>query len=393
MDEQRTRARAASTLRRRHRASARSVDGPHGVHRLRPATTAQGRVVALIQGRRARHRTRRGRGGAGGARRARRSTPRAADRWATLACSRTDRRGSGSPTRRSSARRYGHIGGRLEHGSLKVGDMPSRPSSTPSAAMRRGSITPPRTCCTRRCARCWARTSRRRARWWRPDRLRFDFSHYAPVTPEELREIERLVNAEIRANTPRRDAPHEVRRRRRFRRDGVVRREIRRGRPRAAPRGFLDRALRRHPRRARGRHRALQIVSEGGIACRRAAHRGADRPGRARSRRRHGPAAARHRRPACAAHATTFRTRYVSSSIEAGGWKRKWRSSRPSSRAARAAISPKARRRSRGVKVVATTIDGADAAALRTAVDQLKSRLKSAAHRARLRRRGRQGRR
>jgi alanyl-tRNA synthetase len=33
-----------------------------------------------------------------------------------------------------------------------------------------------------------------------PDRLRFDFSHYTAVTPAELKEIERLVNAEIRAN-------------------------------------------------------------------------------------------------------------------------------------------------------------------------------------------------
>ncbi len=33
-----------------------------------------------------------------------------------------------------------------------------------------------------------------------PDRLRFDFSHYAAVTPAELREVERMVNAEIRAN-------------------------------------------------------------------------------------------------------------------------------------------------------------------------------------------------
>ena len=42
-----------------------------------------------------------------------------------------------------------------------------------------------------------------------PDYLRFDFSHFRKVTPAELREVERLVNREIRANHPlveRRDA-------------------------------------------------------------------------------------------------------------------------------------------------------------------------------------------
>jgi alanyl-tRNA synthetase len=35
-----------------------------------------------------------------------------------------------------------------------------------------------------------------------PDRLRFDFAHVQAVTPAELLEIERLVNAQIRANAP-----------------------------------------------------------------------------------------------------------------------------------------------------------------------------------------------
>jgi len=36
----------------------------------------------------------------------------------------------------------------------------------------------------------------------RPDRLRFDFTHFSPVTEDEIREIEQLVNEEIRKNIP-----------------------------------------------------------------------------------------------------------------------------------------------------------------------------------------------
>jgi len=35
-----------------------------------------------------------------------------------------------------------------------------------------------------------------------PDRLRFDFSHYQPVTPDELTKVEALANARILANEP-----------------------------------------------------------------------------------------------------------------------------------------------------------------------------------------------
>ena len=35
-----------------------------------------------------------------------------------------------------------------------------------------------------------------------PDRLRFDFAHFQAITPAELTEIERLVNAQIRTNAP-----------------------------------------------------------------------------------------------------------------------------------------------------------------------------------------------
>ena len=43
-----------------------------------------------------------------------------------------------------------------------------------------------------------------------PDRLRFDFAHFQPVTPDELRRIEQRVNEQIRLNAAGRDPPDDL---------------------------------------------------------------------------------------------------------------------------------------------------------------------------------------
>jgi alanyl-tRNA synthetase len=42
--------------------------------------------------------------------------------------------------------------------------------------------------------------SGRKARWWIRSGLRFDFTHFEPISAEQLETIERLVNAQIRGN-------------------------------------------------------------------------------------------------------------------------------------------------------------------------------------------------
>ncbi len=84
-----------------------------------------------------------------------------------------------------------------------------------------------------------------------PDKLRFDFTHGAPLSPQERRDVEDQVNAWIVENWPVTLAPDVAGRGQGRGRDGAVRREVRRRRAhgRGRRRVLLARAVRRHARR------------------------------------------------------------------------------------------------------------------------------------------------
>ena len=100
--------------------------------------------------------------------------------------------------------------------------------STRGRATRRGATTPRRICSTRRCGRCSARTSSRRARWSRPIGCASTSCTSPAIPREELERIERIVNEQIYRNTPVHDRGAVDPGSHRRRRDGAVRREVRR---------------------------------------------------------------------------------------------------------------------------------------------------------------------
>ena len=80
---------------------------------------------------------------------------------------------------------------------------------------------------------CAGHSCRQKGSLVAPDRLRFDFSHPKPVTPEELQPIERQVNEVIRQNSRRLHPPDADRPGDRSGRRSAVRRKIRRRSARA----------------------------------------------------------------------------------------------------------------------------------------------------------------
>ncbi len=117
-----------------------------------------------------------------------------------------------------------------------------------------------------------------------PDRLRFDFIHFAAIPREQIERIEAIVNEQIYRNTAGPDRGQVNRRSHRVRRDGAVRREI--WRPRS---GGLDPrhqhgAVWWHARARDRRHRPLPDHGRDRRGGRSAANRGDHWRGRGRPR-------------------------------------------------------------------------------------------------------------
>ncbi len=105
--------------------------------------------------------------------------------------------------------------------------------------------------------------------------LRFDFSHFEAMKPEEIRAVEDLVNAQIRRNGYR-NQHYGYRCRARIRRHGAVWREIRRSRARSADGRLLHGAVRRDSRGAYRRYRPVPHHVRVRHRCWRAPYRSGD---------------------------------------------------------------------------------------------------------------------
>jgi alanyl-tRNA synthetase len=211
-----------------------------------------------------------------------------------------------------------------------------------------------------------------------PDRLRFDFSHYSPLTPEEIARIEAIVNAEIRRNA---DAETQV-----MDFDAAVAAgamalfgEKYEDKVRVLRIGDFSTELcgGTHVKRA-GDIGLFKVVSEGGVAAgvRRieaVTGQGAyDYVVQSDQKLRDVASLVRGSREDVEDKVRQLVERSRRMEKEIAQLKEKVASGGGRD------LAEQAKSIGGGVKLVAATIDGADAAALRNAVDQLKSRLGSA---------------
>jgi hypothetical protein len=142
----------------------------------------------------------------------------------------------------------------------------SPPKSPMPCATPRGATTPPRTCCTRRCARCSARTSSRPARSSRPTGCASTSSTSPRSRGRALDEIERLVNEQISQHAGADRGPLD-RGGDGGRRHGALRREVRRPRPRGDGAGFSIELCGGTHVRATGDIGPFVITEESGVAA------------------------------------------------------------------------------------------------------------------------------
>ena len=211
-----------------------------------------------------------------------------------------------------------------------------------------------------------------------PDRLRFDFSHFQAVTPQELTTHRAAGECADPRATSRRRRGHGIRAGGRLRRHGAVRREIRQGRARAAHRRILrwSCAAARMSSRA-GDIGLFKIISESGVASgvRRieaiTGERAIDYMEQHEALIREVAGQLRGSRDEVPDKVRDALERVRQMEREIRTLKDKLASGSGVDLAAGAVDV-------QGVKVVAAQVDGADSGALRNAVDQLKSRLGSA---------------
>ena len=270
---------------------------------------AEGVVAGAGHGRQGRRRSRaRARRSASSSTR-RRSTASPAARWATPA--RSPAKVSASTvtdTQKKADGLFVHVGKVAEgHGEDRRGGR-ARRSITPAARGCAPTIRR-RICCTRRCARCSAPMSRRRARWSRRSGCASTSRIPSRSRPRSSSRSRSMANEIVVQNSPVTTRLMSRRRRHRRRRDGAVRRKIRRrGARRVDGHGDCTATRPASPIRSSCAAAPMSAPPATSAWCassrrkrgrgRRAPHRGADRRGGAPPSRRAGQAAEGGRRDA-----------------------------------------------------------------------------------------------